>query len=71
MATPQLINSKHVYSLPSSENITSLLPQNPHRQFILDLQAWLQNLIQEGHEIILALDANESYNPDKAHQKKT
>ena len=45
-------------------------PPNPHRQFILDLQAWLQNLIQEGHEIILALDANESYNPDKAHQKK-
>ncbi len=37
---------------------------HPHRQFILDLQSWIQTLIQEGHKIILALDANESYNPD-------
>ncbi len=33
-------------------------------QFILDLQAWLESLIQTDHEIILALDANEPYNPD-------
>jgi hypothetical protein len=37
---------------------------HPHRQFILDLQAWLEHLISTDHEIILALDANEPYNPD-------
>jgi hypothetical protein len=37
---------------------------HPHRQFILDLQSWIETLIQEGHEIILALDANETYNPE-------
>ncbi len=42
------------------------LPIAPHprRQFILDLQAWTEHLIQTDHEIILALDANEAYNPD-------
>ncbi len=37
---------------------------HPHRQFILDLQAWLEYLINTDHEIILALDSNEPYNPD-------
>jgi hypothetical protein len=32
---------------------------NPHRQFILDLQAWLEHLIADGHQIILAMDSNE------------
>ncbi len=43
------------------------LPIAPHpqRQFILDLQAWIEHLIQTEHEIILALDANETYNPDE------
>ena len=37
---------------------------HPHRQLILDLQAWVEHLIADNHEIILALDANEPYNPD-------
>jgi len=37
---------------------------NPHRQFILDMQSWLSYLISLEHEILLALDANEAYNPD-------
>ncbi len=37
---------------------------NPRRQFILDLQAWIEHLQQQGHDIILALDANDTYNPD-------
>ncbi len=37
---------------------------HPRRQFMLDLQAWLEHLIQNDHEIILAMDANEAYNPD-------
>jgi hypothetical protein len=37
---------------------------HPHRQFILNFQSWLEHLIQEGYEIVLILDANESYNPD-------
>jgi exonuclease III len=31
---------------------------NPHRQFILDLQAWIESLILDNHAIILALDNN-------------
>jgi hypothetical protein len=42
-------------------------PPNPHYQFILDLQAWLQHLVHESHEVISALDANKSYNADKTH----
>jgi hypothetical protein len=34
----------------------------PRLQFILDLQAWLQHLVQTGHDIILCLDANEDIN---------
>ncbi len=37
---------------------------HPHRQFILDLQSWLEHLIKEDYDIILTLDANEPYNPD-------
>jgi hypothetical protein len=37
---------------------------NPHHQFILDIQSWVSHLIHLGHEIILALDANKTYNPD-------
>ncbi len=37
---------------------------HPHRQLILDLQSWIEHLIKEGHEIILTIDANETYNPD-------
>jgi hypothetical protein len=42
------------------------LPIAPHprRQFILDLQSWIEHLIHTNHDIILAMDANESYNPD-------
>jgi hypothetical protein len=39
-------------------------PPYPHRQFILDLQSWLFFMIQQKYDIILALDANESYDPD-------
>jgi hypothetical protein len=55
-------------------NNKSSTPQ-PHRQIILDLKAWLEHLITEGHHIILSMDSNESltstgnftpltYNPD-------
>jgi hypothetical protein len=42
------------------------LPIAPHprRQLILDLQSWIEHLIQTDHEIILSMDANEPYNPD-------
>jgi hypothetical protein len=33
----------------------TLTAPNPRRQFILDLQAWVENLIQTDHQIILAL----------------
>jgi hypothetical protein len=36
---------------------------NPRHQFVLDLQAWLENLIKEGHHIILSIDSNEELNP--------
>ncbi len=32
---------------------------NPRHQFILDLQAWLENLVKEGHLLILFMDSNE------------
>jgi hypothetical protein len=37
---------------------------NPRRQFILDLQAWLESRIAEGHDLIIGMDAYDSYNPD-------
>ncbi|MFN9951609.1 MAG: hypothetical protein ACK55I_00800, partial [bacterium] len=39
---------------------------DPRRQFILDLQAWLEHLIQEGHQLIVAMDANMVYDPDQS-----
>jgi hypothetical protein len=32
---------------------------DPCRQFILDLQAWLEHIIQDGHQVILSMDSNE------------
>lgn len=40
-------------------------PPNPRHQFILDLQSWLQHLSQEGHQFILAMDANDVFDPDQ------
>ncbi len=31
----------------------------PNRQFILDLQSWIQDLHENGHQVILNLDNNE------------
>jgi len=39
-------------------------PPNPHRQFFLDLQAWLEPIQADGHAIILSINANETYNLD-------
>ncbi len=39
-------------------------PPNPRHQFILDLQSWLEHLQLEGHQFILAMDANETFDPD-------
>ncbi len=36
----------------------------PRRQFILDLQGWLSDKIEGGHELIVSMDANDTYNPD-------
>jgi len=41
---------------------------DPCRKFILDLQAWLEHLIKEGHQLIVAMDANMSYDPDQLAQ---
>jgi len=41
---------------------------DPRRQFILDLQAWIEFLRSEDHHIILALDANEVYDTDTIAQ---
>jgi hypothetical protein len=48
--------------LHREQNIHTSL--NPRRQFILDLQSWLEYLQSEGHLFILAMDANEVYDPD-------
>jgi hypothetical protein len=45
------------------ESNQSVNPQ-PHRQFVLDLQAWIQYIQKQGHDIILSLDANEAYDLD-------
>jgi hypothetical protein len=39
----------------------------PRRQFMLDLQAWLEHIIQDNHEVILSMDANTTYDPDTRH----
>jgi len=38
---------------------------DPRRQLVLDLQAWLEHLIQESHQLIVAMDANMVYDPDQ------
>ncbi len=57
---------KQQYRLLSQNIRTNNLPIAPHprRQFFLDLQAWMEHLIADNHDLILAMDANESYNPD-------
>ncbi len=40
------------------------MPPNPKHQFILDLQAWLTSLTNQGHDLIVSLDVNDTYNPD-------
>jgi len=35
---------------------------DPHRQFILDIQAWISHLQEQEHSIILCLDSNENLN---------
>ena len=42
-------------------------PPNPRRQFMLDLQAWIESLQSEQHQIILCLNANETYDPDQEY----
>jgi len=37
----------------------------PRRQLVLDSQAWIEHLQREGHSIILALEAKETYDLDK------
>jgi hypothetical protein len=44
-------------------------PPNPRHQFILDLQSWLEHLQAEGHQYILAMDANDTYDLDGACPK--
>jgi hypothetical protein len=46
-------HSHHNFQLP-----------NPHRQLILDLQAWLKSILHENHKVILSIDTNETYDPD-------
>ncbi len=36
---------------------------NPRKQFILDLQSWLEHQLTQNHEIILAMEANITYYP--------
>ncbi len=38
-----------------------------HKQFILDLQSWIEHLIHNNHQIILALDNNEEINPESGN----
>jgi hypothetical protein len=38
---------------------------DPHRQFVLDLQAWIAHLRSENISIILSLDGNEDLSPNK------
>jgi len=48
----------------SQNGITS--EHNPHRQFILGFQAWVSHMQTNKHELIIALDANETYHPDSS-----
>ncbi len=51
-----LSNMIWINNLPTSPN--------PRRQFILDLQSWIEHLIQTNHDVILTMDANKAYDPD-------
>jgi len=55
-----LINIFHRQNLQMSTNLT--------RQFFLDLQSWLEHLIDQDHQIILCLDANSTYDLDQYHE---
>jgi hypothetical protein len=57
---------KQQYRLLSAAIRNDNLPiaPNPRRQFIMDLQSWIEHLIHTEHDIILSMDANEPYNPD-------
>ncbi len=48
---------RSILAYNNDHNISST--PNPHRQFVIDLQAWIEMLQSEGASIILALDANE------------
>jgi hypothetical protein len=49
--------------LHREQHITA--PPDPRRQFILDLQSWLEYLTSENHKLIVSMDANQKYDPDK------
>jgi hypothetical protein len=49
--------------LHQEQNIT--VPPNPRRQFILDLQSWLEYLHSENHQQIASMDANQVFDPDQ------
>ena len=49
--------------LHREQNIGS--PPDPRKQFIIDLQAWLEFLQRDGHHLIVAMDANSVYDPDQ------
>jgi hypothetical protein len=36
----------------------------PRRQFILDFQGWLESRIDDGHELIVGMDVNDTFSPD-------
>jgi hypothetical protein len=45
--------------LKALEQTDKILIPEPNKQFILDLQSWIQHLQSRGHKIILCLDNNE------------
>jgi hypothetical protein len=50
---------RHLSSYLRESSLTT--QPNPRRQFILDLQAWIESLVHTNHDIILSLDGNEDY----------
>jgi hypothetical protein len=45
-----------ILSFYNDHNIASA--PDPHRQFMLDLQAWIKKLVRDGHAKVLSLDSN-------------
>jgi hypothetical protein len=43
------------------QHTSSITHAEPNKQFILDLQAWIQYLKSQGHQIILNLDNNDNF----------